>query len=391
VTLTGIADVPARLTTGSNPLKGLAGDFLSGAFTLRVVDRYGNPVSGVDIDLSVTKGGGEVAPASLTTDASGVASGISWRLGRLGGSQRLIATAGLLEAEIAATIRSEFLPEVRFVGPAVDPVVQAAFEEAVNRLHASIVGDAPDVPVHNFDMSRCGVQGTAPLNETIDDLIIFAMVVPIDGVGRVLASAGPCILRTQSGFPLIGLMRFDAADIESLAGNGRLTSVVLHEMLHVVGIGTLWRSQERLFGSGTSDPRFIGSHAASQCVNAGGFGVCGDGRVPVENIGGAGTAEVHWRESTFDREVMTGFVESTADMPFSAISIGSLADLGYMVNLLAADPYQVPSPSTVAARLSAQPFAPWETVHIPLLEIGRDGTIRPVECRTLNAVCKIQK
>jgi hypothetical protein len=119
--------------------------------------------------------------------------------------------------------------------------------------------------------------------------------------------------------------------------------------------------------------------------------VCGDGRVPIENSGGTGTAEVHWRESTFDNEVMTGFVEPTADMPFSAISIGSLADVGYVVNLLAADPYQVPPPPTVAPRLSSQPLAPWETVHIPLLEIGRDGTIRPVECRTLNAVCKIQK
>jgi hypothetical protein len=186
-------------------------------------------------------------------------------------------------------------------------------------------------------------------------------------------------------------MRFDSDDIASLAATGRLPAVVLHEMLHVVGVGTLWRSQDRLFGGGTSNPRFVGANAASQCQNAGGFTVCGDGRVPVENTGGTGTAEVHWRESTFDHEVMTGFVEPTADMPFSAISIASLADLGYVVNLLAADPYQVPSPSTIAARLSAQPFAPWETVHVPLLEIGRDGTIRPFECRTPNAGCKIQK
>lgn len=391
ITLSGIAGAPARLSSGSNPLNGLAGDFLSGAFTLRVLDRYGNPVSGVPIDLSVAKGGGEVVPASLTTDANGFASGISWRLGRLGGSQQLTATAGSLQEAIAATIRSDFQPEVRFVGPVVDPAVRAAFQSAIDRLKGSIVGDVGNVPVLNFDMSRCGVQGTDPVNETIDDLIIFAMVVPIDGAGRILASAGPCILRTQSGFPLIGIMRFDADDIQSLAENGRLPSVVLHEMLHVIGIGTLWRAQDKLFGVGSSDPRFMGSHAASQCQTAGGFNACSDGRVPVENTGGSGTAEVHWRESTFDQEVMTGFVESSADMPFSAMSIASLADVGYVINLLAADPYQLPTPPAVAPRLSSQPLPPWETVHIPLFDITASGTIRPIECRTRNAECKIQK
>ena len=378
ITLTGVADVPATLTTGTNPLDGLAGDFLSGAFMLRVLDRYGNPVSGIGIDLSVAKGGGEVAPASTITDDNGVAAGISWRLGRFGGSQQLIATAGSLRAEIAARIRSEFSPEIRFVGPVVNPQVQAAFAAAVDRLQASIVGDVSNVPVLNFDVSRCGIQGVGAVNETVDDLIVFAMVVPIDGVGKVLASAGPCILRTQSGFPLIGLMRFDSDDIESLSSNGRLPSVVLHELLHVIGIGTLWRSQERLAGIGTSDPRFVGPEAASQCLTAGGFSGCSDGRVPAENTGGPGTAEVHWREATFDREVMTGFVEADNVMPLSAISIASLADLGYTVNLLASDPFQVPVPSAVSPRISPQPVAPWETVHIPLFEMSPAGTLRRI-------------
>jgi hypothetical protein len=388
ITLNGIADVPARLTSGTSQLNGLAGDFLNGLFTLRVSDRYGNPVSGVGIDLSVAKGGGEVEPASLTTDDNGLASGISWRLGRLGGSQQLVATAGPLRAEIAASIRSAFHPAVRFVGAGVSSEVRAAFDAAIDRLQASIVGDLGDVPVHNFDMSRCGMQGAPAVNEVVDDLIIFAMVVPIDGVGKVLASAGPCILRTQSGFPLLGIMRFDVDDISGLASNGRLPAVVLHEMLHVIGIGTLWRSQDKLFGSGTSDPRFIGPQAATQCVTSGGFTGCGDGRVPVENTGGSGTMEVHWREATFDREVMTGFVEANDDMPLSSMSIASLADLGYAVNLLSADPYQVPLPSEVAPRLSPQLLAPWERIQFPLFQIDHAGVIR--ECRP-NAECKMQK
>lgn len=378
ITLDGVADVPATVTAGTTALDGLAGDFLGGQFTLRVLDRFGNPVSGIGIELSVGKGGGEVSPASLVTDANGIASGIAWRLGRLGGSQQLVAIAGNVRAEIAASIRSQFNPSIRFIGSAVPEDVQSAFTAAIDRLQASIVGDLGDVPILNFDMSRCGVQGGASVTETVDDLVIFAMVTPIDGVGRVLASAGPCVLRTQSGFPLIGIMRFDSDDIVNLSSNGRLPAVVLHELLHVIGIGTLWRSQDRLFGGGTSDPRFTGMLASAQCVAAGGLTGCSDGRVPVENVGGSGTMEVHWREATFDREVMTGFVESSGDMPFSTISIGSLGDLGYVVNLLAADPYQVPPPPTVAPRLSPQLLAPWESLDIPRFEVTPAGWLRPI-------------
>jgi hypothetical protein len=251
---------------------------------------------------------------------------------------------------------------------------------AADRLHAGIVGDVGDVPVLNFDMSRCGLQG-ATINETVDDLIIFAMVTPIDGVGKVLASAGPCILRTQSRFPVIGIMRFDADDIDALASNGRLPAVVLHEMLHVIGIGTLWRARDMLVGSGTSDPRFIGLLAGAHCISAGGFAGCSDGRVPVENSGGSGTQEVHWRESVFDHEVMTGFVEANEDMPFSSMSIASLEDLGYVVNLLSADAYSVPAPGTVSPRLSALLLPPWETLTPPLFEVTPAGWIRPVVTR----------
>jgi hypothetical protein len=185
------------------------------------------------------------------------------------------------------------------------------------------------------------------------------------------------VLRTQSRFPVIGLMRFDVDDIDSLTANGRLPAVVLHEMLHVIGIGTLWRTRDMLVGSSTTDPRFIGALAGAQCLALGGLSACSDGRVPVENAGGTGTAEVHWRESVFDREVMTGFVEPNADMPFSTVSIASLEDLGYLVNLLSADPYQVLPPAPVSPRLSPRLLPPWEAVDLPMFEITPLGWIRP--------------
>jgi leishmanolysin len=381
ISVVGLAGPAASVSADASTLDGLAGDFLSSLFTLRVRDRYGNPVGRAGIDLSVAKGGGEVSPPSLTTDDHGIASGITWRLGRLGGSQELIATVGNVRAEIAASIRSGFDPVVRVSGPAlpaaVTAAVTAALAAAVDRLHAGIVGDLGDVPVLNFDMSRCGLQGTT-ITETIDDLVIFAMITPIDGVGRVLASAGPCVLRTQSRLPVIGIMRFDSDDIEALSSNGRLSAVILHEMLHVIGLGTLWWTRDMIIGSSTADPRFIGVLAAGQCIISGGFGNCSDSRVPVENVGGSGTAEVHWRESVFDHEVMTGFVEANADMPFSSISIASLEDIGYIVNLLTADPFQVPRPGTISPRLAPQLVAPWEVLTQPVFEITSAGWVRAI-------------
>lgn len=377
VSLTGVAGPPASVSPDGGALNGLAGDFLTGQFTLRVRDRYGNPVSGADVELSIAKGDGDVSPSTITTNQEGIASGIAWRLGRLGGSQQLTATVGSLRADIPASIRSGFDLVVRQYGAPFPASVAAALDYAVDRLHGSIVGDVADLPVLNFDMSRCGVQGVS-LNETVDDLLIFATVTPIDGVGKVLASAGPCILRTQSRFPVIGIVRFDSDDVAELASNGRLPAVVLHEMLHVIGIGTLWRARDLLIGIGSTDPRFTGLLAGTQCLSAGGLAQCSDGRVPVENIGGTGTAEVHWREATFDSELMTGFVESTPDMPFSSMSVASLEDLGYVVNLLAADPYKVPLAASAAPRLAPSLLPPWESLRMPMFEVTNTGWIRAI-------------
>ena len=63
--------------------------------------------------------------------------------------------------------------------------------------------------------------------------------------------------------------------------------------------------------------------------------------VPVDNTGGAGTRDAHWRESIFTSELMTGYVGPGAHLPLSRLTVASLADLGYQVNMEAADPFQI--------------------------------------------------
>ena len=195
--------------------------------------------------------------------------------------------------------------------------------------------------------------------ETIDDLMIVAAVSDIDGPGGTLGQAGPCLGHQSSGLPFYGLMQFDAADMDEMEQSGDLEDVILHEMGHVLGIGTLWNSLRfdllRNPASATESPdtHFIGPLAIGAFDEAGGTGYNG-AKVPVENTGGPGTVNGHWRgnrqEPVFGMELMVGWADGGSERsPLSAITIQSLADLGYAVDVTAADPYRLPGAD--AARL----------------------------------------
>ena len=138
-------------------------------------------------------------------------------------------------------------------------------------------------------------------------------------------------------------MEFDTADLARLEANGSLYYTVLHEMAHILGFGTIWEDRGLLSGAGTSNPLFVGRLATA--VYASVFGTSAAG-VPVENGGGSGTRDSHWRESVFGNEVMTGYLASGFN-PLSRVTLASLIDLGYTVNLSAADGYTPPGGAAI--------------------------------------------
>ncbi len=210
--------------------------------------------------------------------------------------------------------------DVRFLG-GLNAAQQTVFATAAARWQEVLPAPLPAVTVDG---------------EVTDGIIIEAEGVNIDGSGSVLGSAGPTALRPDSLLPAKGIMRFDIADIRQLEREGTFQSVILHEMGHVIGLGTLWEQLGLLRGAGTNNPTFTG--AAAQEV----YGeLAGDARplpVPVANTGGLGTREGHWREAVFGNELMTGFL-SGERQPLSRLTLASFSDLGYEVNLAAADPY----------------------------------------------------
>jgi Leishmanolysin len=236
---------------------------------------------------------------------------------------------------------SEFHIDLRFTVE-VSETVRAAFLSAQRRWEAAIIGDLPDV-----NISSPGNCAGAELGGAIDDVVIFVDVGPIDGKGDILGSASPCALRNkQPSLPIGGLMRFDVADLEDFSQMGRLEEVVLHEMGHVLGFGSLWQAHSLLLDqSPGNDPRvdtaFAGEAALLAFDAAGGDAYSG-AKVPVENIGGEGTANGHWRDSEFADELMTSFLSERHGV-LSAITIASFADLGYEVDLSQAEPYSWPS------------------------------------------------
>ena len=223
---------------------------------------------------------------------------------------------------------------LRPVAP-LDPSVQPAFDAAKAFWQSAVVTGVPDQAV-NLGAGQC-LAGAAPFSGTIDDLMIDVEVHPIDGVDGILGQAGPCVIANSDNLSRTGVMEFDSADIASMIADGTLSRVIMHEMGHVLGFGTLWDVGRSLItGSGGADPRFTGPRGLAEWSALG-----GQSTVPVENTGGGGTADGHWRETTFGNELMTGYIQ-TGSNPLSAMSIASLGDLGYHVDTTVADPYSLP-------------------------------------------------
>ena len=236
-------------------------------------------------------------------------------------------------ATAAAT--GAFTITLRFINPPTT-AQRAFFETAAAKWQSIIIGDVPDAS-GTIPARSCGNSFKTPsFTGPVDDILIDVLLQPIDGLGGVLGAAGPCLARNADLLTLYGLMFFDTADLAFLEENNILDEVVVHEMGHVLGFGTLWNFGRTLLQGSTADPRFVGPNAIAGFHDVGGRGTS----IPVEEDGGPGTRLSHWDEETFDEELMTGFI-ALGKSPLSIMTIGSMQDLGYAVDPGAAEPYRV--------------------------------------------------
>lgn len=181
-----------------------------------------------------------------------------------------------------------------------------------------------------------------PFTFDIDDLYITAEILDIDGEGGVLGRAGPTWLMSAEGsLPFSGLMEFDVADALALYESGMWENVVLHEMLHVMGIGTMWDNFDLINSTFTYnlDTRNPNDGSYEYTFNGSQFFMDEFGIIYIESDGGSGTALGHWDDETYDGELMTGYLyDQNGEQPngigLTQMSIASLGELGYDLDFL---------------------------------------------------------
>ncbi|WP_405423028.1 leishmanolysin-related zinc metalloendopeptidase [Streptomyces erythrochromogenes] len=249
------------------------------------------------------------------------------------------AVASATRAADLAETTSPFQIEVRFVGGLTNNQ-KDVFAEAAERWARVIVGDLETAIIRDFSG-----------DVIIDDILIDAEGVFLDGLLGVLGEAGPRIFRPQTalagaGLPAKAIMRFDKADLGQMEDDGSLLDVITHEMGHCLGSGTVWSAFGLLKDFPGPNPTFVGPGAMAE------FGaLMGAGPpqpVPVANVGGPGSAGSHWRERVFRTELMTPTI-AAAGNPLSRLTAASLGDIGYEVDLDGAEPYELPDLMAVEA------------------------------------------
>jgi uncharacterized protein YjdB len=326
---------------------------------VKVTDGGGAPVPGVSVAFTVSGGGGSVSHRSVVTDGNGVALLTSWTFGPSGPQSVTASSSSAPDVIFSGLSRpaggpgSGYDVTLLFKTPMSTENLRA-FVNAKERIQELVIGDVADVDVNLSVLEMRGCGGVA-IQQRVDDVIVVVDVSPIDGVGNILGQAGACYGRSGSpGLPSVGHMQFDSADLADLESRGLLEAVVLHEMMHVLGFGTLWPDSGYLAGGTGTMPYFTGPGAVSAFDTYNGGTTYPDSKVPVEGTGGAGTMYSHWRESDLDDELMTGYLDSRVPNPFSATTLASMADLGYVVApLTSADPFRWGA-ATVALRAALQ-------------------------------------
>ena len=194
---------------------------------IQVRDSYANGVEGLSV--SFRGGGGSVAiPSESETDSDGFVGVDHWILGPTEGlTYRLTArvsdsdrSVGLVHFTATATPSVYDVVIVHADSSALSEGQLEAFAKAEEFWEKAIQGNLGWSTVRKPDLEWClalaDIDYEVPGDRVVDDLLIYADVREIDGLGGIFAGAGPCQIRQEGALPVVGVMYFDIEDMDEL-------------------------------------------------------------------------------------------------------------------------------------------------------------------------------
>lgn len=246
----------------------------------------------------------------------------------------------------------EFNIELVFLTNQFDEARKNVLRFAARRWMSVITQDLPDYIFAQGSSGRCGDHSYAiSSGERIDDVRIYVTSIPREEYFG--AWGGPRLLREESHLPVVGCMGFGSRFAISLISG-------LHEIGHVVGFGAqVWARtgfrQNLSRDDPNADTHFNGRLAIAAFDDAGGRDYRG-AKVPVAKMDGS-----HWRGSVFGSfgpESRLELMTPGGGRALSAITVQSMADLGYSVDISQAYPFSLPLETSGAKIAVATPAVP---------------------------------
>jgi hypothetical protein len=184
------------------------------------------------------------------------------------------------------------------------------------------------------------------------DTITFAFAQP-----KLVLEGGK--VKINSGSSTINTRRL----AELNANPAYLKGVMIHEFAHVLGFGGLWQTVDYTASNGVVSKvgnNFVDLAAATYQANSYAGWVYGElkGQNKPEAIPLDRLSLSHWDEGVFDTEMMTPISELLGvAVPVSALSLAALRDLGWQVNMGAAEAYVLPRDRAVGSDIDRSQLA----------------------------------
>lgn len=278
----------------------------------------------------------------------------------LAGRLLCLLACGLLPAASHARAAPAGTPgafriETRLLGRPLNAAQRATVQEAAARVSALIA--SPFAPVRLDAPAGDCDRGLPRLRETAPRFVVFVVVKSLGD--DVYATGMPCDLRDGSYLPMYGTIELNSDGLNDLPRTDLLDTMI-HELLHTLGVGTLWEAEYRVSISGESDGRTFVRRVGKQLYYTGpralaAYRALGGREVGVPLDPDAG----HWAGGVVCSEILSGTAGDFTGRvnPVSPLTLGALEDLGYRVNRAAGAPFRLPTGRSCATQVTPKTSA----------------------------------